>query len=83
VTAVETETAQIGQPEKLNAPFACACGNTRFIELTQWNRLVCKLESDPDTAPCQIMCGSCRRVYQQATDWSWRYVVGSLAETRR
>ena len=58
----------------LNAPFHCECGSTRFLELNQWNALVCKLEADPVEAPVQIMCGSCAQVYQQATDWSWKLV---------
>lgn len=59
-------------PPTLNAPFACVCGSNRFLELTQWNSLICRLESDPDTAPTTILCWVCRRVYTQAPDWSWK-----------
>jgi hypothetical protein len=56
----------------LNDPFTCGCGSTRFIELTQWNALICRLEADPESAPTTILCWACKRVYKQAPDWSWK-----------
>ena len=57
----------------LNQPFQCGCGSVRFIELTQWNALVCRLENDiASGVPTVILCWKCRRVYRQAADWSWK-----------